>query len=143
MEIKRSALVLHSATDMYRLVLDVPSYPLFLNWCTGSRVVNQTTEAQVATLEIRVGGLSHEFTTMNRLVPAEAIFLSLREGPFSRLSGQWEFLQLGTQGSKVTLQLAFDFSSSILSAAFRRGFTRIADRLVEDFSRRADAVYSR
>jgi len=39
--------------------------------------------------------------------------------------------------------LSFDFSSKVLSSAFKRGFTHIADRLVNEFSQRADAVYGR
>jgi ribosome-associated toxin RatA of RatAB toxin-antitoxin module len=35
----------------------------------------------------------------------------------------------------------FDFSSSLISSAFRRGFAHIADRLLYDFGQRADAVY--
>jgi len=141
MDITRSALVLHSAAEMYRLVLDVPHYPLFLNWCSAAQVIEQSPELQVASLEVSIGGLRHAFTTSNRLVPTEAIFLSLKQGPFSRLSGHWTFQQLGDAGSKVTLHLAFDFSNTLLSSAFRSGFARVADRLVEDFSRRADVVY--
>ena len=43
--------------------------------------------------------------------------------------------------SKVTLVLSFDFSSSVLSSAFRRGFALVADKLVYDFGKRADDVY--
>jgi len=37
--------------------------------------------------------------------------------------------------------LNFDFSSSVLSSAFRTGFAHVADKLVYDFGRRADEVY--
>ena len=42
MEIRRSALVLHPAMDMFRLVQDVPAYPEFLGWCLSSQVHEQT-----------------------------------------------------------------------------------------------------
>jgi len=141
MEIRRSALVLHPARDMFRLVQDVPAYPQFLSWCLESRVLEQTAEHQVATLVVRASGLTQSFTTHNRFVPGERLTLSLVDGPFQRLAGEWLFEQLGESGSKVTLLLSFDFSSKVLSSAFRRGFTHIADRLVSDFSRRADDVY--
>lgn len=141
MEIRRSALVLHPARDMFRLVQDVPAYPQFLSWCLESRVHEQSAEHQIATLVVRVSGLTQSFTTHNRFVPGERLTLSLVEGPFQRLSGEWLFEQLGEAGSKVTLLLNFDFSSQLLSSAFRRGFTHVADRLVSDFSKRADHVY--
>jgi len=141
MEIKRTALVLHPAMDMFRLVQDVPAYPQFLSWCLNAEVHEQSPEHQLASLVIRVSGITQTFTTRNRLVPGERLTLSLVEGPFKHLSGEWLFDPLGTEGSKVTLVLSFDFSSKMLSSAFRRGFTHIADRLVTEFSKRADHVY--
>jgi ribosome-associated toxin RatA of RatAB toxin-antitoxin module len=141
MEIKRSALVLHSAMDMFRLVQDVPSYPKFLSWCKSSQVHEQSPEFQVASLVVRVGGITQTFTTRNRLSPGERLTLTLVEGPFRYLSGEWLFDSLGDEGSKVTLSLGFDFSSMVLSSAFRRGFTRVADHMVQEFSLRADVVY--
>ena len=141
MEIRRTALVPHPAMDMFRLVQDVPAYPEFLSWCARSELHEQTADQQLASLAVKVGGVTQTFTTRNRLVPGERLTLSLVEGPFRRLSGEWLFEQLGTDGCKVTLVLEFDFSSRVLSSAFRRGFTHIADRLVSDFCRRADDVY--
>jgi ribosome-associated toxin RatA of RatAB toxin-antitoxin module len=141
MEIKRTALVLHPAMDMFRLVQDVPAYPDFLTWCLKSEVHEQTPEQQLASLVVRVSGMTQRFTTRNRFVPGERLTLSLVDGPFRHFSGEWLFETLGQEGSKVTLVLSFDFSSRVLSSAFRRGFTRIADRLVSEFSNRADHVY--
>ncbi|MEE4216879.1 MAG: type II toxin-antitoxin system RatA family toxin [Xanthomonadales bacterium] len=141
MEIRRTALVLHPAIDMFRLVQDVSAYPDFLKWCTRSELHEQTTDYQLATLTVKVGGVTQTFTTRNRFVPGECLALSLVDGPFRRLSGEWQFEQLGVDGSKVTLVLDFDFSSGLLSSAFRRGFTHIADHLVGEFCDRADDVY--
>lgn len=143
MEIKRSALVLHPALDMFRLVQDVPAYPDFLTWCIESTVHEQSSGHQLATLVVRISGMTQAFTTHNRFVPGERLTLSLVDGPFRQLAGEWLFEPLGTEGSKVTLVLNFEFSNKVLTAAFRRGFTHIADRLVSEFSRRADDVYGR
>ena len=141
MEIRRTALVVHSATDMFRLVQDVRAYPEFLSWCTRTELHEQTTDQQLASLEVKVSGVLQKFTTRNRFVPGEKLTMSLVDGPFKRLSGEWLFEQLGTDGCKITLALEFDFSNRVLSSAFRRGFTHIADRLVADFCKRADAFY--
>ncbi len=127
--------------DMYRLVLDVGGYPQFLSWCTASEVLEQADGSQIASLTMSVGGLQQTFTTRNTLVPGQQISLSLIDGPFRRISGDWQFTQLGAQGCKIALALYFEFSGSILSGAFRRGFARVADHLVTDFSARADKVY--
>jgi ribosome-associated toxin RatA of RatAB toxin-antitoxin module len=141
MEIKRTALVLHSAMDMFRLVQDVPAYPQFLSWCINTEVHEQTAQEQLASLAVRIAGVDHSFTTRNRFVAGEQLTLSLVDGPFSHLSGEWQFKALGDDGSKVTLLLNFDFSSSVLSSAFRTGFAHVADKLVYNFGKRADEVY--
>jgi len=142
MEIIRSALVLFPADYMYRLVEDVARYPEFLSWCSASRVIESSTDRQIAGLEIAIAGLRQSFTTRNELVPGESIRMQLVEGPFQQLAGEWRFEPIGPAGSKVILQLAFEFSGNLLSSAFRHGFASVADRLVSDFSRRAEAVYA-
>ena len=141
MEITRTALVLHPASSMFQLVRDVPAYPQFLSWCVHSEVHEQTAEQQRASLTVKVSGVTQTFTTLNRFETGRRLTMSLEEGPFRRLAGEWLFQQLGDDGSKVTLSLGFDFSGQLLSTAFRRGFAHIADRLVADFCRRADDVY--
>ena len=141
MEITRTALVPHSAMDMFRLVQDVPAYPEFLSWCTRSELHEQTVDQQLASLEVKVSGIQQKFTTRNRFVPGQQLTMSLVEGPFRRLAGEWLFEQLGQDGCKITLVLEFDFSSRMLSSAFRRGFTHVADKLVGDFCQRADVFY--
>ena len=141
MEIKRTALVLHSAMDMYRVVRDVPSYPEFLSWCLGATVHEETDEYQLASLEIKVGGIVTSFTTRNRFMPGERLTLALVDGPFSHLAGEWQFKELGDEGSEVMLNMNFNFINSIFSLAFRQGFTLVADKLVHDFGKRADSLY--
>lgn len=126
---------------MYRLVHDVPSYPRFLSWCSDAAVHEQGEEQQLASLWVTLGGLTQQFTTRNRLVPGELLTMSLVEGPFRRLCGEWRFQDLERYGSKVSLHLNFEFSNSLMSSAFRRGFARISERMVAEFAQRAEAVY--
>jgi ribosome-associated toxin RatA of RatAB toxin-antitoxin module len=142
MEIIRSALVLFPANYMYQLVEDVARYPEFLSWCSASRVIERSGDSQLASLDVAIAGLRQSFTTRNDLQPGRSIRMQLVEGPFQQLAGEWRFEPLGPAGSKVILQLQFDFAGNLLSSAFRHGFASIADRLVSDFSRRAESVYA-
>jgi ribosome-associated toxin RatA of RatAB toxin-antitoxin module len=98
MRIERTALVAHTAMDMYRLVADLPAYPEFLRWCTETRVHEQTDIIQKASLTVRVAGVTQQFTTMNDLTAGERVGMRLFEGPFKNLEGEWRFLQLGDHG---------------------------------------------
>lgn len=143
MNIRRNALVLHSALDMYRLVHDVEQYPAFLSWCTDASLLEQSEDMQLGSLTVSVAGVEQQFTTRNRLNRGELIAIGLVNGPFQSLNGEWTFRDLGGQGSKIGLDLSFEISSGLLSSAFNRGFAHVADRLVRDFSARADQVYSK
>lgn len=141
MKITRSALVAHSAMDMYRLVEAVPAYPQFLSWCTATRVHEQSEEIQEASLTVVVAGIRQHFTTMNTLRLGERVEMKLLEGPFKKLQGQWCFVQLGQDGCKISLELDFEMNAGPVASMFGKGFGKIADRLVEDFCKRAEQVY--
>lgn len=141
MKITRSALVTHSAIDMYNLVEAVPFYPQFLSWCTSTRVLEQTSEFQKASLTVVVAGIKQSFTTLNTLYRGERVEMTLFEGPFKNLQGQWCFQQLGTDGCKISLELDFEMTSGPMANLFGKGFGKIADRLVDDFCKRAERVY--
>jgi ribosome-associated toxin RatA of RatAB toxin-antitoxin module len=141
MKILRSALVTYSAQDMYRLVEDVPFYPQFLSWCTATEVHEQTEVFQKASLTVMVAGIRQHFTTLNTLHRGEKVEMRLFEGPFRNLQGEWRFVPLGEFGCKISLELDFEMNAGPMAKLFGKGFGKIADRLVDDFCRRAEKVY--
>ena len=141
MKIERSALVTHSAQDMYGLVADVPAYPQFLSWCIASEVHEQSIDSQKASLTVVVAGIKQSFTTVNTLYCGERVEMKLFEGPFKNLQGEWRFIQLGDDGCKISLELDFEMTTGPMARLFGKGFGKVANRLVEDFCRRAEKVY--
>ena len=141
MKVERSALVAHSAMDMYKLVADVPSYPEFLRWCTATMVHEQNSVTQKASLTVTIAGVTQRFTTMNALTTGERVGMQLFDGPFKNLQGEWCFIQLGEDGCKISLELEFEMTGGLMSTMFGKGFGKIANRLVEDFCKRAEKVY--
>lgn len=141
--IARSALVRHSAEDMFSLVDDIESYPLFLPWCSASAVLARSEREVVAQVGIAFRGVRKSFTTRNRLLPGEKIEMELVDGPFSELSGTWAFTPLAqSQGAcRISLDLRFDFSNAMVGKIVEPVFTRIADSLVDSFVQRADRLY--
>lgn len=139
--IHRSALLPHSARDLYQLVNDVESYPHFMEGCVGARVIHSDERHMEARLDLARGGISQSFTTLNTLTPYEQISLALKEGPFERFGGDWRFQQLADEACKVTLDLEFTVRSSLLGAAATRLFERVASNLVDAVVRRAGEIY--
>jgi ribosome-associated toxin RatA of RatAB toxin-antitoxin module len=65
--INKSALVSHSAAEMFALVDDVSSYKEFLPWCGGSEELSRNEDEVNASVTISHSGLNKTFTTLNRL----------------------------------------------------------------------------
>lgn len=136
--IVRSALVEHSAARMFALVNDVAAYPQRFDWCQQAEVIEQDQDRVLARLELGFGGFNTWFTTDNTLVPPHHIDMALRDGPFKRLQGRWQFHALDESACKVTLTLDFEPHSRLLGPALALGMQGLADRMVDDFVREAD-----
>jgi ribosome-associated toxin RatA of RatAB toxin-antitoxin module len=139
--VKKSALVLHSAAEMYDLVADVESYPQFLPWCRSTRLISLDENRMCAELEVARTGIRQTFSTCNRLYPYERMDIDLQDGPFRQLTGGWRFTALKEDASKVELELNFEFSGKLINTAFGAVFNQIANTLVDSFCKRADEVY--
>ncbi|MGB5082120.1 MAG: type II toxin-antitoxin system RatA family toxin [Burkholderiales bacterium] len=138
--VDRSALVEHSARDMFALVEDVESYPRFLPWCARATVTVREPNRTVATLYLDFHGLKEHFTTENALRPGELIHMKLVSGPFRSLEGSWRFTALAENACKVEFSLRYEFSNPILEKVLGPVFHRIADSFVDAFVRRASEI---
>lgn len=139
--VKKTALVMHSAEEMYRLVLDVDRYQAFLPWCRSSRRLSGDESQVCGEIEVERIGIRQKFSTCNRLIPFESIGIQLKEGPFQELSGEWRFVALRDNACRVELELRFEFSGRLIDTAFGAVFNQIANTLVDAFCKRADEVY--
>ncbi len=136
--IQRSALVEHAAAKMFSLVNDIAAYPRRFDWCEGAEVLEADETRVVARLDLGLGGISTWFTTENALSPPHHIDMTLRDGPFRKLAGRWQFHALDESACKVSLTLDFEPNNRLLGPAFVLGFQTLADRMVDDFVRVAD-----
>jgi ribosome-associated toxin RatA of RatAB toxin-antitoxin module len=141
--INKSALVPYSPAEMFALVDDIDTYAEFLPWCRQSRVLSRSEDEVRATIEIAKGGVEKAFTTCNRNQHNKMIEMRLVEGPFKHLEGFWRFDALGEQGSKVSLDLEFEFASRMLSMVVGPVFNQVANSLVDSFHKRAIQVYGK
>ncbi len=157
--VNKSVLIWYSASQMFDLVTDVPSYPQFLPWCDQAQVLESDTAgasgahangtAQVtAQVGISFGAVRQSFTTRNthstNALGVQSVHLLLVKGPFSALQGAWHFTPVGSAAQnacRVELQLSYDFDSAALAALVGPVFDKIASSLVDAFVKRAEQVY--
>jgi ribosome-associated toxin RatA of RatAB toxin-antitoxin module len=139
-QVKRSALVAQPPSRMFSLINDIESYPAFVPGCTHARVESRTPREIVATLGVRKGPLRAELTTRNALEPDKRVAMSLVQGPFKELEGEWILTPVGLEGCRVELWMRFAFSNPMSAVVFEPLFEQTAVALVDAFVGRARSL---
>jgi len=139
--VHKTVLVSYSAQQMFDLVERIEDYPKFLPWCGGTRILQRTTDETLARIDIEYRGVRAHFTTANRNQAPDRIVVELRDGPFRRLDGIWQFRALEESACKVEFELSYEFATALLETLIGPVFGRIADSFIDAFVKRAAVVY--
>jgi ribosome-associated toxin RatA of RatAB toxin-antitoxin module len=139
--VRKSVLVPYSASEMFALVDGVERYPEFIPWCGGTEVLAQGPEGRTARLHIDYHGVRAQFTTVNVNRPPESIVITLKDGPFRHLHGEWRFIALDELACKIDFELAYEFSTPVLGRVIGPVFTHIANTFIDAFVRRSQQIY--
>ena len=140
--VERSALVGYSAEQMYDLVNDIEQYPSYMPGCSGAEILERGDTWIEARLDLSKAGLKQSFVTRNELIAPSEINLSLKEGPFKALKGQWRFEVLSDTACKISFWLAFEFSNRLVGLAADKLFEKVASEQVAAVTARAKQLYS-
>ncbi|MAK56268.1 MAG: ubiquinone-binding protein [Pusillimonas sp.] len=139
--VQRSVLVPYSCAQMFDLVADVDKYPQFMPWCGGATVQSQDEHGMQASITISFAGIRQSFTTRNEHDYPRQIKFNLVDGPFSELTGKWEFIELSPDACKVVYTMQYAFSNRGLERVVGPVFNRIASSFIDSFTQRAQACY--
>jgi ribosome-associated toxin RatA of RatAB toxin-antitoxin module len=142
-KVTRSAILEHSAQQVYRLVEDIEAYPQFLPWCVAARVHERTESQTRATLTVGMPGLRQSFTTRNLNRPGESIEMKLVEGPFKSFEATWRFTPLSPGACRIDFTLRYEFASRMLARLLEPLFDGIANSMVDAFTRRSAEMHGR
>jgi ribosome-associated toxin RatA of RatAB toxin-antitoxin module len=140
-KVEKSVLVPYSAAQMYALVDAVESYSEFLPWCGGTSLIARTETLTEATIHINYHHVKQSFTTVNTKTFPSLMVISLKDGPFSHLSGAWQFKALSEQACKIEFTLNYEFANTLLEKIISPVFNHIANTFVDAFVERAEKVY--
>ncbi len=141
-EIHRSALVTYTPEQMFDLVVDVERYPQFLPWVVGAEVHEKGETGLLASMEMQRAGVRERFTTRNEMCRPAWMSLRLVNGPFRVLEGRWSFTAIGEAGTRIALEMRFEFSNPVASLLFGKSFEQSCDHLIDAFIARARAAYA-
>lgn len=139
--VQKTALIRHSAMEMFDLVKDVARYPEFLPWCQATKVLKEAPQEICAEIVVARLGITQAFSTCNRYVEGQWMSIELHTGPFYALNGKWRFEPLRVDACKFSLDLEFTFSNMLIAQTFGNIFHYAANSLVDAFCIRADNIY--
>ncbi len=142
-QLNKSLLMPYSSAKIYAVVEDIQSYPQFLPWCGGTRILAHVGNHVDAEITIAKGPVRVSFTTVNNLLPLERIDMRLKNGPFKQLSGYWAFEALGEDACRVTLKLDFEFNNALLAMTVGTVFEQLIGSLIDSFLARAKVLYAK
>lgn len=136
--LQKTALLAHSAQTMFDVVADIARYPEFLPGCVGAEILETTEDGVVARLDLSKAGIKQSFVTRNVNVSPHTIYLTLEDGPFDSLRGEWRFEALSDAACRVSLDLTFQLRTGLLKMAANRLFEGVANDMVDAMVRRAN-----
>ena len=136
------------ADQLFDLVADVESYPKFLPWCSGARVISR--EAQdgktIMLADITISFKVHQETFRSEVtLDREARTIGTRyiNGPFRRMISEWRFEAQGERATNVNFFIDFEFRNRALQMLIGLLFEEATRRIVGAFAARAEAIYGK
>jgi ribosome-associated toxin RatA of RatAB toxin-antitoxin module len=139
-EIRREALVPHSAARMFELIERVEDYPQFLPWCSATHLLARNDEMVSATVQIGLRDLHVTVATRNDKRAPEFMAIHLEgSSSFRHFYGEWRLRALGDLGCHVSFLLRYELALGADALAGRL-IEHAADRMVDAFVQRADAT---
>ncbi len=100
-------------------------------------MLERTDTQIIATIGVRQGALSGEFTTRNTLEPERAITMHLVKGPFTALEGRWLLTPIEPNGCRVDFTVRFAFKNRLTAMLLEPLFAQTIGSLVDAFVQRA------
>ncbi|MBF0589336.1 MAG: type II toxin-antitoxin system RatA family toxin [Magnetococcales bacterium] len=130
-----------TAQQMYDLVVDMDAYATFIPWCAAARKLEETDEQFIAEITFTFKGMRETFRTLDKVIPGKQVDISLKSGPFRRLSSQWRFIDLEQGGSKIDFSIDFQFKNKLMDLALGSVFGTASKKMVATFRKRAFELY--
>ena len=125
---------------LFELVADIESYPEFLPWCVGARVLRREENVVYADLVIGFKMIRETFTSKVTLNRPDRIDVEYQKGPFKHLKNHWEF-KPHADGCLIDFYIDFEFRSRLLRTLIEPLFHEAVRRMVAAFEARAKATH--
>jgi coenzyme Q-binding protein COQ10 len=133
--------LVHSAAQMYDLVIDIRSYPGFLPWVSAIRVRSDNEVEILADMIVGFKSLKETFSSRVIKTPKSTISVEYLDGPMRHLQNDWVFEDLPNGGSIVDFTVDFSFRNPVFEALAGQFFDAALRKMTGAFIARADQLY--
>jgi ribosome-associated toxin RatA of RatAB toxin-antitoxin module len=137
-EVRKTALVAHSAAQMFDLIEAAEHYADFLPWCTDATIIVRDESVVVARFAVRYRGVGFSFTTRNPKRRPHWMAIHLEEGPFRHFEGEWHLRELASNACKIEFALRYELDNGLLGKLASPIFDGIARSMMDAYVTRAD-----
>jgi coenzyme Q-binding protein COQ10 len=132
----------HSMQHLFKLVLDISSYPSFLPWVTNATIIASTPGQMTADLTVRFASLTqsyrsnvtYEYTNDKAYIEAES-----HTGPFKHLFSRWDITQDGTD-TIIEFLLEFELKSKLMTNLVGPVIMEAQKKMIAAFEKRAGVI---
>ena len=103
----------YTPEQLFNLVADIESYPEFLPWCVGTRILRREENVVYADLMVGFKMVREVYTSKVILDHPDLINVKYQKGPFKHLENKWNF-NPHSDGCVIEFFIDFEFRSRLL-----------------------------
>jgi ribosome-associated toxin RatA of RatAB toxin-antitoxin module len=108
----------------------------------GAELHQRSDRDLLASMSMSRGGVTERFTTRNEFERPTCMTMQLVDGPFRLLAGRWTFTPIGSAGTRVELEMRFEFANPVISMLFGKSFEQSCGQLIDAFIARARQMHA-
>ena len=139
---RQSQIIPYDADLIYKIIMDIESYPDFLPWCSSATIISKDANSLQSELFVSFHGISQSYISQVSSRKTEGgyeVKAISNTGPFKSLENIWRIKSLNN-GTKVEFSIDFEFKSLILNTVIGTFFSAAAEKMIVAFNARAEEL---
>ena len=131
-----------TSKQLFEVVIDVESYPIFLPWCTACKIVNKYSNYDFdADLTVGYKAIDEKYTSKIKADYPITINSKAISGPFKYLDSTWTFKDTSDGQCEVYFGIEYKFKSFFLDKIMGGLFKKATIKMLDAFEKRAKDLY--
>lgn len=131
----------YTAEQIFDLVMDIETYPKFLPWCVGARILKKEDNKTWADLVIGYKMIREKFTSKVITQRPETIAVEYQTGPMKYLRNYWRLRPMPGGHTEIDFFVDFEFKSRLFQGLASVFLNEIIKRMVHAFEEEAKKRY--